>query len=81
MKKIFDTGHKYSAFFTFTLRHGLFVSLLLDITAVCKVHVRDASAQTAVRAATLREKMPIKLTISPSHSALTPGQPVLTPTL
>ena len=34
------------------------------------------TAQTIVHAATLRYKVQIKLTISPSHSMLTPGQPV-----
>ena len=41
------------------------------------MHLGDRSAQTIVRAATLREKLRAKLPISPSHSTLTPGQPVL----
>ena len=36
------------------------------------VYVRDGSAKTVVRAATLRENVQIKL----NHSILTPGQPV-----
>ena len=39
------------------------------------VYLRDGSAQTAVRAATLRQRLQIKLAITPSHSILTPGQP------
>ena len=34
----------------------------------------DGSAQTVVRAATLIQKLQIKLFTSPSHSILTPGQ-------
>ena len=41
-----------------------------------RVYLRDGSAQTIIRAATLRQKLQIKLSISPSHSILTPGQPV-----
>ena len=37
---------------------------------------RDGSAQTIVHAATLRQKLQIKLAVSPSHSILTPGRPV-----
>ena len=40
------------------------------------VNLRDGSAQTILCAATLRQKMQIKLSTSPSHSILTPGQPV-----
>ena len=40
------------------------------------VYLRDGSAQTRVRAVTLRYKLQIKLSTSPSHSMLTPGQPV-----
>ena len=40
------------------------------------VYFRDGSAQTILRAATLRQKLLIKLFISPSHSILTPDQPV-----
>ena len=40
------------------------------------VHLRDGSAQTILRAATLRQKLQIQLSISPSHSILPPGQPV-----
>ena len=41
-----------------------------------RVYLRDRSAQTILRAATLRQKLQIKLSISPSHSILTPSQPV-----
>ena len=40
------------------------------------VYIRDGSAQTSVHAATLRQKLQIKLSLSPSHSILTPHQPV-----
>ena len=40
------------------------------------VYLRDGSAQTIVRAATLKQKLQIKLSTSPSHSILTPGRPV-----
>ena len=46
-----------------------------------QVYLRDGSAQTILRAATLRKKLQTKLSISPSHSKLTPGQPVPTLTL
>ena len=39
------------------------------------VHVSDGYALTILRAATLRWKLQITLSISPSHSMLTPGQP------
>ena len=37
---------------------------------------RDGSAQTILRAATLRQKLQIQLSTSPTHSILTPGRPV-----
>ena len=40
------------------------------------VYLRDGSAQTSVRATTLRHKLQINLAISSSHSILTPDQPV-----
>ena len=40
------------------------------------MYLKDGSAQTVVCAVTLRSKLQIKLAISPSHSILTPGQPV-----
>ena len=45
------------------------------------VCLRDGSARTVVRAATLRQKLQIKLSTSPSHSILTPGRPVPVRTL
>ena len=41
-----------------------------------QVYLRDGSAQSIVRAATLRYKLQTKLSISPNHSILTPGRPV-----
>ena len=38
------------------------------------VYLRDGSAQTSICAATLRWKLQIKLSISPSHSILTSGK-------
>ena len=40
------------------------------------VYLRDGSAQTNLRTATLRQKLQIKLSTSPTHSILTPGRPV-----
>ena len=40
------------------------------------VYLRDGSAKTILRAATLRYKLQIKRSTSPSHSILTPGRPV-----
>ena len=40
------------------------------------VYLRDGSAQTTARAATLKQKLQIKFSTSPSHSILTPGRPV-----
>ena len=40
------------------------------------VYLRDGSAQTILHAATLRQKLQIKVSISASHSLLIPGQPV-----
>ena len=40
------------------------------------VYLRDGFAQTILRAATLRQKLQIQLSIPPSHSTLTPYRPV-----
>ena len=40
------------------------------------VILRNAGAQTTARAATLRQKLQVTLSTSPSHRILTPGQPV-----
>ena len=40
------------------------------------MYLTDGSAQTILRAATLRQKLHIKRCTSPSHSMLTPGRPV-----
>ena len=45
------------------------------------VYLRDGSAQTSLRAATLRQKLRIKLSTPPSHSILTPGRPIPSLTL
>ena len=45
------------------------------------MYLKDGSAQTSLRAATLRQKLQIKLSTSPSHSILTPGRLVPTLTL
>ena len=37
------------------------------------VYLSDGCAQTCVRAATLKQKLQIKLSIAPSRSKLTPG--------
>ena len=41
-----------------------------------QVYLRDGPAQTILRAATLRKKLQIQLSISPSYSILILGQPV-----
>ena len=46
-----------------------------------RVYLRDGSAQTILRAATLRWKLQTKVSISPSQSILTPGRQVLALTL
>ena len=55
-------------------------SLLLVVCLMSQqcasVYLRDGSAQTILHAATLRLKLQIKVSISPSHSMLTLGQPV-----
>ena len=43
------------------------------------VYLRGGPAQTKLRAATLRQMLWNQLSISPSHSLLTPGQPALAP--
>ena len=56
---------------------GLFVCWLVALRpSNMLVHLRDGSAQTILRAATLRQKLQIQLSTSPSHSILTPGRPV-----
>ena len=41
-----------------------------------KVFVGVSQGRICLRAATLRQKLQTKLSTSPSHSMLTPGQPV-----
>ena len=58
------------------MRGQVVVYWLRNVPVIMPVFLRDGSAQTIARAATLREKLQIKLAVSPSHSTLTPGQPV-----
>ena len=54
-------------------------SIIMSPVEVCLllVYLRGVrDAQTVLSAATLRQKLQIKVSISPSHSILTPGQPV-----
>ena len=46
-----------------------------------QAYLRDGSAQTIVRATTLRKDLQIKFAVSPSHSLLTLGQLVPVQTL
>ena len=55
---------------------GWFAGWLLNVPANMLMHLRHGSAQTFVHAATLRLELQIKLSISSSHSILTPGQQV-----
>ena len=52
------------------------VCWLLNVPANMLVYLRDGSAQTVVRTATMRLKLQIRFSLSSSHSILTPGQPV-----
>ena len=60
---------------------ALFVCWLLNVPAPCDCISGDGSAKTVLSAATLRQKLQIQLSISPSHSILTPDQPVRALTL
>ena len=42
------------------------------------MYLKDGSASTSLRAAALIKTMQMKLAFSPSHSLMTPGQPILT---
>ena len=55
---------------------GLFVCWLVACPSNMLVYLTDGSAQTILRAATLRQKLQIKRSTSPSHSILTSGRPV-----
>ena len=57
------------------------VSWSFNIPATCSMYLRDRSIETVVHAATLRQKSRVKLAMSPTHSILTSGQPVLALTL
>ena len=52
----------------------LFVGWLLNVPATCKCI--SGRLRTILRTATLREKLQIKRSTSPSHSIMTPGRPV-----
>ena len=54
----------------------LFVVGCLTSQQQAIVYLRDGSAQTILRAATLRYKLQIQRSTSPSHGILTPGRPV-----
>ena len=75
--------HSYTHTCTRTIHtHALVQAQTIVVASVAedptsKVDLRDGSAQTIVRAATLRQALQIKLSISLSHSLLTQGQPVL----
>ena len=47
-----------------------------EIVVCWLVYLRDGFAKTILRAATLRYKLQIQFSTSPSHSIQTPGQPV-----
>ena len=68
-------------FVTETAMLGLFVGCLLACLTYQLLYLRDGPAQTSVHAATLRWNLQIKLSVSPSHSILTPGQLVPSLTL
>ena len=56
---------------------GMFVYFLVaERPSNMLVYLRDQSAQTIIRSVTLRQKLQIQLSISPSRSILTSGQPV-----
>ena len=54
----------------------LLVSSLFNIPSWDTVYVRDRSALTFLHAATLKQKLQVKLAISCSQSILTPGKPL-----
>ena len=60
-----------AVFYTFKL--CAFVCLLLNDPSNMLVYLRDRAAQISVYTGTLRQKLQIKLPISPSHGILTPG--------
>ena len=64
-----DIGHKEQ-------RAVVVCWLLVKRPSNTLVYLRDGSAQTIARAATLRQKLQIKLSTSSSHSILTSGRPV-----
>ena len=65
--------HRGEEQLTKLVKNGLFVGCLTSQQSM-RVYLRDGSTQTILHAATLRQKLQIKLSISPSHSILTPGQ-------
>ena len=53
------------------------VVVVVVVPSNIPVYLRDGSAKTILRAATVGEKFQTELSISPSHLILTPSQPVL----
>ena len=60
---------------------GIIVVSWLNMPATCKVFLKDRFVWTSLITATLTQKLQIQLAVSPSHSMLTAGQPVLALTL
>ena len=52
-------------------------SWLLSVPATCSVYIRNESSRSMSCVASVRKRLQTKLVISPSHSILTQGQPVL----
>ena len=53
----------------------MFAHSLLNVPITYELYPRDESALTSVHDVTLREKVPVKLAISPIHVILKPGLP------
>ena len=80
------TGHvmhwTHSALNTSITGHVAVVRwLVAERPSNMQVYLTDGSAKTTLRVDILRQKLQTKLCISPSHSILTPGQPVQALTL
>ena len=60
---------------------GCLFSWLLNVQAACNVYLKDEPSRTTLRAATPRQKLPIKLAILPSRCILIPAPPFLAKTL
>ena len=75
-----DSDKAFQLFPQNLLPHRAKVCLLIGALRPSN-YASDGSAQTRIRAATVRQNLQIKLSISPSHIILTPSQPVPTLTL